>query len=197
MFARLCRRMMNRSCWVYHANSGGCNGCDIEVLNVLTPYYDAERFGVKLVASPRHADAMLCQGPALRSTERALRRAYEAMPAPKLVIAVGSCATGGGPWFDGYAVLGGIEKVLPVDYWIPGCPPRPEAILHGVAVALGLVEKAVAPKAPVMQSPFPFPRYHAEPVPAPVPESPQTSDPHRGSSAAPTGEQSIGPRRGS
>ena len=96
MFKTLCRKMMNRSCWVYHANSGGCNGCDIEVLNVLTPYYDAERFGVKLVASPRHADAMLCQGPALRSTAQALRRAYDAMPAPKVVIAIGSCAAGGG-----------------------------------------------------------------------------------------------------
>ncbi|HEX9107178.1 MAG TPA: NADH-quinone oxidoreductase subunit NuoB, partial [Longimicrobiales bacterium] len=119
--------MMNKSCWVYHANSGGCNGCDIEVLNVLTPYYDAERFGVKLVASPRHADAMLCQGPALRSTADALRRAYDAMPAPKVVIAIGSCAAGGGTWFDSYAVMGGVEKVLPVDFFVPGCPPRPEA----------------------------------------------------------------------
>ncbi len=170
MLARLCRRMMNRSCWVFHANSGGCNGCDIEVLNVLTPYYDAERFGVKLVASPRHADAMLCQGPALRATERSLRRAYEAMPAPKLVIAVGACATGGGPWFDGYAVLGEIEKVLPVDYWIPGCPPRPEAILHGVAVALGLAAKKVAPSPPRSQVPFPFPRYAPKPASTPEPE---------------------------
>jgi membrane-bound hydrogenase subunit mbhJ len=166
---QLCRRMMNRSCWVYHANSGGCNGCDIEVLNVLTPYYDAERFGVKLVASPRHADAMLCQGPALRSTERALRRAYEAMPAPKLVIAVGSCATGGGQWFDSYPVLGGIDKLLPVDFWIPGCPPRPEAILHGVAVALGILGKKVGPKPALAQPTFPFPQYNPEPAPEPEP----------------------------
>jgi len=159
MLKTLCRKMMGKSCWVYHANSGGCNGCDIEVLNVLTPYYDAERFGVKLVASPRHADAMLCQGPALRATAPALRRAWEAMPAPKVVIAVGSCATGGGPWFDGYAVLGGVEKVLPVDYYVPGCPPRPEAILQGVAVALGILGKAAVPRAPQAQPTFPFPRY--------------------------------------
>jgi Ni,Fe-hydrogenase III small subunit len=174
MLAKLCRRMMNRSCWVYHANSGGCNGCDIEVLNVLTPYYDAERFGVKLVASPRHADAMLCQGPALRSTERALRRAYEAMPAPKVVIAIGSCATGGGQWFDSYSVIGPIDQILPVDYWIPGCPPRPEAILHGVAVALGLVGKKVGQKPALVQPAFPFPRYQP-PAPPPGDEPAQAA----------------------
>ena len=92
MFKNLCEKMFGRSLWVYHANSGGCNGCDIEVLNVLTPYYDVERFGIKLVGSPRHADVMLCQGPAMRSTAQALKRAYEAMPAPKLVFAMTSCA---------------------------------------------------------------------------------------------------------
>ena len=106
MMKNLCQRMFGRSLWVYHANSGGCNGCDIEVLNVLTPYYDVERFGIKLVGSPRHADVMLCQGPAMRSTAKALRRAYDAMPAPKLVFAIGSCACGGGIWHDTYAVLG-------------------------------------------------------------------------------------------
>jgi Ni,Fe-hydrogenase III small subunit len=131
----LCQKMFGRSLWVYHANSGGCNGCDIEVLNVLTPYYDVERFGIKLVGSPRHADVMLCQGPALRSTARACKRAYEAMPAPKLVFAIGGCACGGGIWHDTYAVLGPVEKVIPVNYYIPGCPPRPEAIIYGVAVA--------------------------------------------------------------
>ena len=100
MFQNLCQKMFGRSLWVYHANSGGCNGCDIEVLNVLTPYYDVERFGIKLVGSPRHADVMLCQGPAMRSTAAALKRAYDAMPAPKLVFAIGSCACGGGVWFD-------------------------------------------------------------------------------------------------
>jgi membrane-bound hydrogenase subunit mbhJ len=159
MLKNLCQKMFGRSLWVYHANSGGCNGCDIEVLNVLTPYYDVERFGIKLVGSPRHADVMLCQGPAMRSTAQALKRAYEAMPAPKLVFAIGSCACGGGIWFDSYSVLGPIEKILPVSYYIPGCPPRPEAIIYGVAVALGLVDKKTAPVV-FKQSEFPIPQYH-------------------------------------
>jgi len=128
---------------------------------VLTPYYDVERFGIKLVGSPRHADVMLCQGPALRSTANALRRAYEAMPEPKLVFAIGSCACGGGVWFDSYPVLGPVEKVVPVKYYIPGCPPRPEAIIYGVAVALGLVDKKVSP-VKIQQLPMPIPRYHPE-----------------------------------
>ena len=161
MFKELCKRMFPRSLWVYHANSGGCNGCDIEVLNVLTPYYDAERFGIKLVGSPRHADVMLCQGPASRSTALALKRAYEAMPAPKLVFAIGSCACGGGIWYDTYTVIGPVEKVIPVNYYIPGCPPRPEAILFGVAVALGLVDKKTSP-VQVKQLVQPIPRYHPE-----------------------------------
>lgn len=159
MIKKLCQRMLRRSLWVYHANSGGCNGCDIEVLDVLTPYYDAERFGIRLVGSPRHADVMLCQGPAMRATARALRQAYEAMPAPKLVFAIGSCACGGGLWYDTYAVLGAVELVVPVNYYIPGCPPRPEAILYGVAVAAGLVDKQVAP-VQFKQTEFPIPRYH-------------------------------------
>lgn len=161
MLKKLCERMFGRSLWVYHANSGGCNGCDIEVLNVLTPYYDAERFGIKLVGSPRHADVMLCQGPAMRSTANALRRAYEAMPEPRLVFAIGSCACGGGIWHDSYTVLGPIEKIVPVSYYIPGCPPRPEAILYGVALALGLVDKKVCPVRFRLRR-LPIPRYHPE-----------------------------------
>lgn len=151
--------MFTRSLWVYHANSGGCNGCDIELLNALTPYYDAERFGIKLVGSPRHADVMLCQGPAMRSTAKSLVAAYEAMPAPKLVFAIGSCACGGGVWYDSYSVIGPVEKLIPVSYYIPGCPPRPEAILYGVAVALGLVDKKTSP-VEYKQAEFPIPTYH-------------------------------------
>ncbi len=161
MLKELCQKMFSRSLWVYHANSGGCNGCDIEVLNVLTPFYDAERFGIKLVGSPRHADVMLCQGPVLRPTAQALKRAYEAMPAPKLVFAIGSCAGGGGIWYDMYNVVGPIEKVIPVNFYIPGCPPRPEAILFGIAVATGRLDKKVAP-VKFKQIEFPVPRYHPE-----------------------------------
>jgi Ni,Fe-hydrogenase III small subunit len=146
MLRRLCQNAFPKALWVYHANTGACNGCDIEVINVLTPYYDAERFGIKLVGSPRHADAVLVCGPVTRQVAPALRRLYEAVPAPKLVFAIGSCATGGGCWFDTYAVVGGADKVVPVDYYVPGCPPRPEAILYGVAVALGLAPKRVGPE---------------------------------------------------
>jgi Ni,Fe-hydrogenase III small subunit len=142
MFKRWIERAFTRALWVYHVNSGACNGCDIEVINVLTPYYDAERFGIKLVGSPRHADVLLVCGPVTRQVAPALRRLLEAVPAPRLVFAIGSCACGGGIWHDTYNVLGGIDQVTHVDLYVPGCPPRPEAILHGVAVALGLAPKA-------------------------------------------------------
>lgn len=145
MLKKLCAKAFPKSLWVYHVNAGACNGCDIEVINVLTPYYDAERFGIKLVGSPRHADVLLVSGPVTRQIAPALRRVYEAVPNPKLVFAIGSCPTGGNVFFDSYATLGGLDTVLPVDYFIPGCPPRPEAILYGVAVALGLASKKVAP----------------------------------------------------
>jgi membrane-bound hydrogenase subunit mbhJ len=145
MFKTLCEKAFPKSLWVYHTNTGACNGCDIEVINVLTPYYDAERFGIKLVGSPRHADVLLVSGPVTRQVAPALRRLYEAVPNPKLVFAIGSCPTGGNIWFDSYATLGGLDKVLPVNFFIPGCPPRPEAILYGVAVALGLAPKKVEP----------------------------------------------------
>ncbi len=137
-------KVLPKSLWVYHVNAGACNGCDIEVIDVLTPYYDAERFGIKLVGSPRHADVLLVSGPVTRQIVPHLKRLWDAVPEPKLVFAVGACACGGGIWHDTYAVVGGADKVLPVDYYIPGCPPRPEAIVYGVALALGLVSRKVA-----------------------------------------------------
>ena len=122
--------------WVIHYNSGSCNGCDIEILATLTPRYDLERFGVKLEGSPRHADVLLATGPVTRQSRDRLLRIYEQMPDPKFVVAIGSCALSGGAFHDCYNILGGIDEILPVSAYIPGCPPRPEAIIQGVVALL-------------------------------------------------------------
>lgn len=123
--------------WLLHFNSGSCNGCDIEILATLTPRYDLERFGVKLMGSPRHADVLVCTGAISRQARDRLLRIYEQMHEPKFVVAVGACALSGGVFHDCYNVMGGIDRLLPVDAYIPGCPPRPEAIIDGVVKLLG------------------------------------------------------------
>jgi len=130
--------------WVIHFNSGSCNGCDIEILATVTPRYDLERFGVKLQGSPRHADILLCTGPVTRQARERLLRVYEQMPEPKFVVAVGSCALSGGAFHDCYNTMGGVDQVLPVDAYIPGCPPRPEAIIDGVVKLLASLQKSKA-----------------------------------------------------
>jgi NADH-quinone oxidoreductase B subunit len=122
--------------WAIHFNSGSCNGCDIEILATITPRYDLERFGVKLQGSPRHADIMICTGPVTLQARDRLKRVYDQMPDPKFVVAVGSCAISGGAFQGCYNVVGSIDKVIPVDAYIPGCPPRPEAIIDGVVKLL-------------------------------------------------------------
>jgi NADH-quinone oxidoreductase B subunit len=122
--------------WLVHYNSGSCNGCDIEILATLTPRYDLERLGIKLQGSPRHADVLVCTGPVTRQSRDRLRRIYEQMPEPKFVVAVGTCGISGGVFHDCYNILGGIDQVIPVDVYIPGCPPRPEAVIDGVALLL-------------------------------------------------------------
>jgi len=122
--------------WAIHYNSGSCNGCDIEILATLTPRYDMERFGVKLQGSPRHADILICTGPVTRQSRERLIRTYEQMPEPKFVVAVGSCGLSGGAFRGCYNIVGDINEVLPVDVYIPGCPPRPEAIIYGVVQLL-------------------------------------------------------------
>jgi NADH-quinone oxidoreductase B subunit len=122
--------------WLIHFNSGSCNGCDIEILATLTPRYDLERFGIRLMGSPRHADILICTGPVTRQARERLLRIYEQMHEPKLVVAVGSCALTGGVFQGCYNVMGGIYNVIPVDAYIPGCPPRPEAIIDGVVKLL-------------------------------------------------------------
>src|SRR5512140_3433428 len=133
------------SIWAVHFNSGSCNGCDIEILATLTPRYDLERFGVKLQGSPRHADVLLCTGPVTRQARERLVRIYEQMHEPKFVVAIGSCALSGGAFQGCYNVMGGIDKVIPVNAYIPGCPPRPEAIIDGVVKLLGSLMPARQP----------------------------------------------------
>lgn len=127
--------------WVIHYNSGSCNGCDIEILATLTPRYDLERFGVKLQGSPRHSDVLICTGPVTRQSRERLLRIYEQMPNPKFVVAVGSCAVSGGAFQGCYNVVGHIDEVIPVNAYIPGCPPRPEAIIDGVIKLLQSLNK--------------------------------------------------------
>ncbi len=122
--------------WLIHFNSGSCNGCDIEILATLTPRYDLERFGVKLHGSPRHADVLVCTGPVTLQARDRLVRIYEQMPDPKFVVAVGSCGLSGGAFQGCYGVVGGLDEVIPVHAFVPGCPPRPEAIIYGVVALL-------------------------------------------------------------
>lgn len=126
--------------WVLHFNSGSCNGCDIEILATLTPRYDLERLGIKLQGSPRHADVLLCTGAVTRQARERLRRIYEQMHEPKFVVAIGSCALSGGAFRGCYNIMGGIDRVIPVDAYIPGCPPRPEAIIDGVVKLLSSLQ---------------------------------------------------------
>jgi len=137
---RIVRWARRRSPWVIHFNSGGCNACDIEVVAALAPHFDLERFGIQLKGSPRHADVLVCTGPVTIQMKDRLLRIYEQMPEPKLVVAVGSCAVSGGV-FDGcYCVEGGVDAVVPVAAWVPGCAARPEAIIDGVVKLLSTLE---------------------------------------------------------
>lgn len=131
----------NRSLWVYHFNTGSCNGCEIEIVATLTPRYDPERFGIKLVGSPRHADVMLVTGPVVHRMRDRLLRVYAQIPDPKLVMCIGTCGISGGVFYDSYNLDGPIDEVIPVDVYVPGCPPRPEAIVHGVVKALEKLER--------------------------------------------------------
>jgi NADH-quinone oxidoreductase B subunit len=124
------------SIWAVHFNSGSCNGCDIEILASLTPRYDVERFGIRLEGSPRHADVLLVTGPVTRQARERLLRTYQQMPEPKYVISIGSCSISGGVFEGCYNVIGSVDQVIPVDVYIPGCPPRPEAVIDGIVKLL-------------------------------------------------------------
>ncbi len=131
------QELYGRSLQIREVDAGSCNGCEIEITALSNAVYDIERFGIHFVASPRHADMLLVTGPVTRNMEIALKETYDATPEPRLVVAVGACAISGGIFGKSYASCGGVDTVVPVDVYIPGCPPRPEALLQGILRALG------------------------------------------------------------
>jgi Ni,Fe-hydrogenase III small subunit len=131
------RRLFGRALAIREVDAGSCNGCEIEITGLMSPVYDSERFGIHFVASPRHADMLLVTGPVTRNMALPLLKTYEATPAPKLVVAVGECARTCGVFRGSYAVAGSVDRIIPVDVFVDGCPPEPADILRGILTALG------------------------------------------------------------
>ena len=150
---------VTKSPWIIHYDGSSCNGCDIEVLACLTPMYDVERFGIINTGNPKHADIFLVTGSVKEQNKDVVKQIYEQMPEPKVVVAVGICACSAGVFAECYNVQGGVDQVIPVDVYVPGCAARPEAIIDGVVKGLGvLAEKREAMKnapaaAPVIEEP--------------------------------------------
>ncbi|MGY4568725.1 NADH-quinone oxidoreductase subunit NuoB [Bradyrhizobium pachyrhizi] len=144
MVGHTARRRLGRSLSIREVDAGSCNGCELEIHALSNAYYDVERFGIRFVASPRHADVLLVTGPVTKNMREALERTYRATPDPKWVIAAGDCARDGGCFASSYAVVGGVSAVVPVDLHIPGCPPSPIAILRGLVTLLEAVDSGVA-----------------------------------------------------
>jgi len=163
-----------RSPWICHYNCNSCNGCDIELLACLTPLYDVERFGVINVGNPKHTDILVVTGSVNHRNARVLRNVYEQVPKPNVVVAIGVCTSSGGIFAGCYNILGGIDKVIPVDIFVTGCPPRPEAMIDGFAQAIGLLDaKAKGKKTELAGKPricvMPTLRPDATEVAVPVP----------------------------
>jgi len=135
--AEAIQKLLGRSLSIREVDAGSCNGCEQEIVALNNPVHDIERFGIHFVASPRHADMLLVTGPVTRNMELALRKTWAATPDPKVVVAVGACGISGGIFGVNYASLGGVDAVIPVDVYVPGCPPRPEALMHGILLAVG------------------------------------------------------------
>ena len=129
-------KLLGRALVIREVDAGSCNGCELEIHALNNPYYNLEGLGIRFAASPRHADMLLVTGPVSKNMERALRIAYEAMPEPKLVVAIGDCGCTGGIFGESYASCGQVSNVIPVDVAVPGCPPRPIEILRGILTAV-------------------------------------------------------------
>jgi Ni,Fe-hydrogenase III small subunit/formate hydrogenlyase subunit 6/NADH:ubiquinone oxidoreductase subunit I len=138
-------QVLGGSLAIRQVDAGSCNGCEIEITALNNPIYDLERLGMHFVASPRHADMLLVTGPVTRNMELALLKAYRAMPDPKVVVAVGACGISGGIFGKNYATIGGVDQAVPVDVFVPGCPPRPQALLYGILLAVGRIEQKGLP----------------------------------------------------
>jgi len=137
------KNLFGRSLHIREVDAGSCNACEVEVNALSNPIYDIERFGIHIVASPRHADMLLVTGPVTRNMELALLKTYNATPEPKLVVAMGSCACNGGIFGETYASGGGVDRFMHVDVYIPGCPPRPQAVIFGLMVAVDKLEQKI------------------------------------------------------
>lgn len=136
MLKKLFKWGLKKSLWVYHVGVSACNNCDIEILDLLTPRFDVERFGIVLVGSPRHADVLLVSGIANRQIAPRLKNLYDQVPNPKVVVAIGSCACSAQMFRDSYNYLKPIDEIIPVDIYVPGCPPKPEAMISAVVKLL-------------------------------------------------------------
>ena len=167
-----------KSPWVVHFNCNSCNGCDIEFLACLTPLYDAERFGILHVGTPKHADVLVVTGSVNNRNRHVLKNVYDQSPSPKVVVAMGVCAATGGIFADCYNVVGGVGEVIPVDVYVPGCPPKPEAMLDGIVKATEILAKkrqdteTVRPELPVKT-------VTPKAAPAPVPASATGKEPEK------------------
>jgi ech hydrogenase subunit C len=132
---------LHKSPWLLHYNASSCNGCDIEILACLTPMYDVERFGIINTGNPKHADILIVTGSINEENKDVLKNLYEQIPHPKVVVAIGICAASGGVFRECYNVLGGTDKLIPVDVYVPGCAARPESIIDGIVKSLGILEE--------------------------------------------------------
>ena len=138
---KLVSQARQRSPWLFHLNTGGCNGCDIELVACLTPRYDVEQLGIRLEGSPRHADVLCVSGPVTRNTRAALEAIYAQMPDPKVVVAIGSCPASCNAFAGSPLMAGPLPRIVPVDVYVPGCPPRPDAIIEGIAQAVAILAR--------------------------------------------------------